>query len=381
MWQERADYGHFFYRIPNGESAADAYDRVAGFNESLWRQFGEKEFPSVLVLVTHGLMTRIFLMKWHHWSVEYFEDLRNVNHCEFILMQQNLESGKYVLESQLRTWSELKRQRAEAQAAEKKGRLNPSRRNTLSAFLAQPALAPAKQAQKSPSIPPRQWGGCVEGCDHQHHAKRSESKDLNLPPAAKASKPEKNEADDHALASQEPYTPSAETLDGSTSAKSRDQQKRHSHSQSQSKLPARHPLPSHLTSNSDSVPSSGAVTPHEMPSDDEAGDYFSTASTARDSTNTNNAAFPTSDAKDNNTSADTGTRSIATAFRRAPERKPTPEDIERWTLESGMGRGRRADALGDEPEPEPEGGGGAEGRAQVEEREDREERGVGGSVY
>jgi len=64
MWQERADYGHFFYRIPNGESAADAYDRVSGFNESLWRQFGETDFPSVCVLVTHGLMTRIFLMKW-----------------------------------------------------------------------------------------------------------------------------------------------------------------------------------------------------------------------------------------------------------------------------------------------------------------------------
>ena len=50
MWQERADYGHFFYRIPNGESAADAYDRVSGFNESLWRQFGEDDFGSVCVL-------------------------------------------------------------------------------------------------------------------------------------------------------------------------------------------------------------------------------------------------------------------------------------------------------------------------------------------
>lgn len=50
MWQERADYGHFFYRIPDGESAADAYDRVSGFNESLWRQFGEEDFPSVCVL-------------------------------------------------------------------------------------------------------------------------------------------------------------------------------------------------------------------------------------------------------------------------------------------------------------------------------------------
>lgn len=57
MWQERADYGHFFYRIPDGESAADAYDRVSGFNESLWRQFGEDDFPSVCVLGRLSLYT------------------------------------------------------------------------------------------------------------------------------------------------------------------------------------------------------------------------------------------------------------------------------------------------------------------------------------
>ena len=111
MWRERAAYGHFFYRIPNGESAADAYDRVAGFNESLWRGFGDEEFASVCVLVTHGLMTRVFLMKWYHFSVEYFEDLRNVNHCEFIVMKRDEGSGKYVLQNQLRTWSELREEK------------------------------------------------------------------------------------------------------------------------------------------------------------------------------------------------------------------------------------------------------------------------------
>lgn len=116
MWKERANYGHFFYRIPNGESAADAYDRISGFNESLWRQFGEEDFASVCVLVTHGLMTRVFLMKWYHFSVEYFEDLRNVNHCEFVVMKLNPDSGKFILQNQLRTWSELRREEAEAMA-------------------------------------------------------------------------------------------------------------------------------------------------------------------------------------------------------------------------------------------------------------------------
>lgn len=117
MWQERANYGHFFYRIPNGESAADAYDRISGFNESLWRSFGELDFASVCVLVTHGLMTRVFLMKWYHFSVEYFEDLRNMNHCEFVVMKLNESNGKFILQNQLRTWSELKRERANSRSS------------------------------------------------------------------------------------------------------------------------------------------------------------------------------------------------------------------------------------------------------------------------
>lgn len=143
MWQERADYGHFFYRIPSGESAADAYDRVSGFNESLWRQFGEPDFPSVCILVTHGLMTRVFLMKWYHWSVEYFEDLRNINHCEFIIMKQNMENGKFILQNELRTWSDMKRKAAAA---------NPA----------------AVAAKPEPARPTRMWGGCAMGCNHAH---------------------------------------------------------------------------------------------------------------------------------------------------------------------------------------------------------------------
>ncbi|KAG2412349.1 hypothetical protein HFD88_009906 [Aspergillus terreus] len=151
MWLERADYGHFFYRIPNGESAADAYDRISGFNESLWRLFGEDDFASVCVLVTHGLMTRVFLMKWYHWSVEYFEDLRNINHCEFVIMKLNPDNGKYVLQNQLRTWSELRREKA----------LETQRDRTAKGLSPLP-LTP------SDTTPPirRKWGGCPDGCNH-----------------------------------------------------------------------------------------------------------------------------------------------------------------------------------------------------------------------
>lgn len=150
MWQERADYGHFFYRIPNGESAADAYDRISGFNESLWRSFGEDSFASVCVLVTHGLMTRVFLMKWYHFSVEYFEDLRNVNHCEFVVMKLNEGNGKYELKNQLRTWSELRREK-EKELEQHEGE---------------------KPEPQSPIPVRKRWAGFPEKCDYDVAGRR-----------------------------------------------------------------------------------------------------------------------------------------------------------------------------------------------------------------
>ncbi|KAJ6093145.1 Histidine phosphatase superfamily clade-1 [Penicillium sp. IBT 16267x] len=150
MWMERADYGHFFYRIPNGESAADAYDRVSGFNESLWRLFGDDDCASVCILVTHGLMTRVFLMKWYHWSVEYFEDLRNINHCEFVIMTHNEDNGKYTLQNKLRTWTDLRKEKD----AEKK-------REQESQGLSPTLPAPTEHIPMR-----RKWGGCPDGCTH-----------------------------------------------------------------------------------------------------------------------------------------------------------------------------------------------------------------------
>ncbi|CAG8032547.1 unnamed protein product [Penicillium olsonii] len=149
MWMERADYGHFFYRIPNGESAADAYDRVSGFNESLWRLFGEDDFANVCVLVTHGLMARVFLMKWYHWSVEYFEDLRNINHCEFVVLTLNPNNGKYTLQNKLRTWSDLRKDREQDNAPKEEV-------SATTASPSQPDHIPIR----------RKWGGCPDGCTH-----------------------------------------------------------------------------------------------------------------------------------------------------------------------------------------------------------------------
>ncbi|GAB7354991.1 hypothetical protein MBLNU459_g5603t1 [Dothideomycetes sp. NU459] len=313
MWQERADYGHFFYRIPDGESAADAYDRISGFNESLWRNFNDDDFPSVCVLVTHGLMTRVFLMKWYHWSVEYFEDLRNVNHCEFVIMKQNLDNGKYILENQLRTWSELKRKAAMTQSAS------------------------SNAVQQSPAIPARQWGGCVGGCNHNHsnyprRTKRSNTLDAVLPPPAEqSSEKEKDEI---------PSTPRGLGVSAinsgpqspTTVSKSSGQKINHrpdiSGAQPANRdsaprldLPAESPILSHFKHGRDFGGSlSGAATPAEGLSD--SSDYF------------NDRDFAQAVAKETKTPK--------------PKRRPTEQDISNWAQQSGMGTGARAERLGDE---------------------------------
>lgn len=105
-------------------------------------------------------MSRVFLMKWYHFSVEYFEDLRNINHCEFLIMNKQ-DNGKYVLENELRTWSALRRERAlkKEKEKDKAGTGTPTNKdvNKLDKTLA---------ASQSPIVPPRRWGGCPNGCNH-----------------------------------------------------------------------------------------------------------------------------------------------------------------------------------------------------------------------
>ncbi|KAK1410757.1 hypothetical protein QVD17_37296 [Tagetes erecta] len=98
----RQRFGRFFYRFPEGESAADVYDRVSSFLESLWRDIDMNRLhhdPSMdlnLIIVSHGLASRVFLMKWFKWTVEQFEYLHNFGNCEFRVMQLGL-GGEYSL--------------------------------------------------------------------------------------------------------------------------------------------------------------------------------------------------------------------------------------------------------------------------------------------
>lgn len=49
-----------------------------------------------LIIVSHGLTSRVFLMKWFKWTVEQFEHLNNPGNCETRVMQLG-EGGEYSL--------------------------------------------------------------------------------------------------------------------------------------------------------------------------------------------------------------------------------------------------------------------------------------------
>ncbi|GFP82891.1 phosphoglycerate mutase-like protein at74h [Phtheirospermum japonicum] len=91
--ETRERFGRFFCRFPEGESAFDVYDRISNFLESLWRDIDinmlhhDRSDDLNLIIVSHGLAIRVFLMKWFKWMVEQFEYLNNVGNCEFRVMQ------------------------------------------------------------------------------------------------------------------------------------------------------------------------------------------------------------------------------------------------------------------------------------------------------
>lgn len=99
----RDSYGHFYYRFRDGgESCADVFDRVSDFMGTLFRDFEKKNYPRNVVIVTHGMTMRLFLMRWFHCSVEEFESWGNPLNCGYYLLERG-EEEKYALKTPIRT--------------------------------------------------------------------------------------------------------------------------------------------------------------------------------------------------------------------------------------------------------------------------------------
>jgi broad specificity phosphatase PhoE len=99
IMKERSDYGIFYFRIQDGESAADVFDRTSAFLETMQRDFNRHNYPQNALLVTHGVTLRIFLMRLLHWSVEEFENVQNPENCEVFVLELNDEDDYELVRS------------------------------------------------------------------------------------------------------------------------------------------------------------------------------------------------------------------------------------------------------------------------------------------
>lgn len=103
---ERNSFGSsFYYRIKDGESGADVYDRMSTFLETLHRDFQKPDYPENTLIVTHGITLRIFLMRWFHWSVEEYENLKNPRNCQVVVMEK-VEGDRYIIQGKLEKYDE-----------------------------------------------------------------------------------------------------------------------------------------------------------------------------------------------------------------------------------------------------------------------------------
>lgn len=93
----RERHGWFYYRYEGGESPADCYDRVSGFLETLMRQVERKVAQRVLV-VSHGLALRCFVMRFLHMTVAEFETVENPHNGAVVTIAPRGMQGECVYE-------------------------------------------------------------------------------------------------------------------------------------------------------------------------------------------------------------------------------------------------------------------------------------------
>ncbi|WP_215542951.1 histidine phosphatase family protein [Amycolatopsis sp. CA-230715] len=98
----RHEFGHFFYRLPFGESGADVDDRVAAFLSEL--EAHADSHPRTVLVVSHGLTIRLLCRRVFAWSIDLFESLSNPDTCEVRTL--TTDGGGWKLDRPFAQWRE-----------------------------------------------------------------------------------------------------------------------------------------------------------------------------------------------------------------------------------------------------------------------------------
>lgn len=102
---QRHEFGHFFFRLPNGESGADVDDRLAAFlGELELRLTNDSDHPQTVLVVSHGLTIRLLCRRLFSWSVELFESLSNLDTCGYRVLDN--DGSGWLLDRAFEQWRE-----------------------------------------------------------------------------------------------------------------------------------------------------------------------------------------------------------------------------------------------------------------------------------
>ncbi|MBE5951201.1 MAG: histidine phosphatase family protein [Lachnospiraceae bacterium] len=78
--RQMANYGKFYARLPLGESPFDVAIRIHQFLGTIHRDY-QKHGIDTLFIFTHGTTLRTFLLRWFHYSPEWYHEERNPKNC------------------------------------------------------------------------------------------------------------------------------------------------------------------------------------------------------------------------------------------------------------------------------------------------------------
>ncbi len=78
--RQRDNFGKFYARLPMGESPFDVAVRIHQFMGTIHRDL-ERHGIDTLFVFTHGTTLRTFLLRWFHYSPEWYHVERNPKNC------------------------------------------------------------------------------------------------------------------------------------------------------------------------------------------------------------------------------------------------------------------------------------------------------------
>lgn len=86
------NFGRFYARMPLGESPFDVAIRIHQFMGTIYRDF-DKHGIDTLFLFTHGTAIRAFLLRWFHYSPEWYHKEYTPNNCWVREIQDTKDCG------------------------------------------------------------------------------------------------------------------------------------------------------------------------------------------------------------------------------------------------------------------------------------------------